>query len=49
MEFTSARKCLDVRGDVHLSYLPMAHIFEKVMANGALYLGYAIGFYQGDV
>ena len=27
----------------------MAHIFEKVMANGALYLGYAIGFYQGDV
>ena len=32
-------------GEMHLSYLPMAHIFEKVMANGALYFGHSIGFY----
>ena len=34
--------------EVHLSYLPLAHIFETVVLNGMLALGAAVGFYQGD-
>lgn len=34
--------------DVHLSYLPLAHMFERIM-QAAMFLGGArIGFYQGD-
>lgn len=35
--------------DVHLSYLPLAHIFERLMANAFLYKGGKIGFFNGDV
>lgn len=35
--------------DVHLSYLPLAHIFERLMFFGVLSMGGSIGFYQGDV
>jgi long-chain acyl-CoA synthetase len=35
--------------DVHLSYLPLAHIFERINYNNALLNGASIGFYQGDV
>ncbi|OMJ90727.1 hypothetical protein SteCoe_6804 [Stentor coeruleus] len=34
--------------DVHLSYLPAAHIYEKVLSNVFYYCGGAIGFYSGD-
>jgi long-chain acyl-CoA synthetase len=35
--------------DVHLSYLPLAHIFERVAVFAFLQSGCAIGFYGGDV
>lgn len=34
--------------EVHLSYLPLAHIFETVVMALCLYIGGAIGFFQGD-
>jgi len=36
-------------GDHYLSYLPLAHIFERVVLTGALLQGAAVGFAQGDV
>jgi long-chain acyl-CoA synthetase len=36
------------KGDVHISYLPLAHIFERVVQATLTYYGGAIGFYQGD-
>lgn len=35
-------------GDYYLSYLPLAHIFERVVVSAVLYKGGGIGFYQGD-
>lgn len=35
--------------DRHLSYLPLAHIFEKAVINGIYCFGAKIGFYNGDV
>ncbi len=35
--------------DVHLSYLPMAHIFERVFTYVFLIAGGQIGMYNGDV
>jgi len=32
----------------HLSYLPLAHIFETVVLQGCLMCAAAVGFYQGD-
>lgn len=34
--------------DVHLSYLPLPHIFERLMQLGMTHNGVAIGFYQGE-
>lgn len=34
--------------DVHLSYLPLAHVFERVVVQALLAFGARIGFYQGD-
>jgi long-chain acyl-CoA synthetase len=34
--------------DVHLSYLPLAHIFERVAVFSFLQTGCSIGFYGGD-
>ena len=36
-------------GDFYLSFLPLAHIFERIVVNGLLSQGAAIGFYSGDV
>ncbi len=33
-------------GDYHLSYLPLAHVFERALQAGFYYSGAAIGFYQ---
>ncbi|KAF1319391.1 Long-chain-fatty-acid-coa ligase, partial [Globisporangium splendens] len=34
--------------DVHLSYLPLAHIYERNVQTNVIQSGGAIGFYQGD-
>ncbi len=34
--------------DVHLSYLPLAHIFERLIHGAVIMGGGRIGFYQGD-
>eukprot|EP00127_Corallochytrium_limacisporum_P002664 Clim_evm100s134 gene=Clim_evmTU100s134 len=34
--------------DVHLSYLPLAHIFEQAIVAGLIAFGSRIGFYRGD-
>ncbi|KAI9251955.1 hypothetical protein BY458DRAFT_523446 [Sporodiniella umbellata] len=34
--------------DVYISYLPLAHVFERVAQGLHLYKGAAIGYYQGD-
>lgn len=36
-------------GDVHISYLPLAHIYERLNVQMAIHNGVAIGFYQGDI
>lgn len=36
-----------VPNDVHYSYLPLAHIFERVFFWGAFASGCSIGFYSG--
>ncbi|KAG6955570.1 hypothetical protein JG687_00011120 [Phytophthora cactorum] len=35
--------------DVHLSYLPLAHVFERAVLGSILENSAAAGFYQGDV
>lgn len=51
----SVSACLDYtdlninENDIHLSYLPLAHVFERVLINGFFLKGSAIGFYSGDV
>ena len=35
--------------DVHISYLPLAHIYERVNTISCTHAGAAIGFYSGDV
>jgi long-chain acyl-CoA synthetase len=37
------------KDDVYISYLPLAHIFERVVSAIVLSYGAAGGFYQGDV
>lgn len=34
--------------DVHISYLPLAHIFERIVFTALSAVGAKIGFYQGD-
>ncbi|KAJ3151924.1 Long-chain-fatty-acid--CoA ligase 5 [Geranomyces variabilis] len=49
---TSAAVDLIVGGEesceVHISYLPLAHVFEKNMTTNMMGIGGAIGFYHGD-
>eukprot|EP01126_Amoeba_proteus_P025835 TRINITY_DN2567_c0_g1_i3.p1 TRINITY_DN2567_c0_g1~~TRINITY_DN2567_c0_g1_i3.p1 ORF type:complete len:649 (+),score=133.27 TRINITY_DN2567_c0_g1_i3:84-2030(+) len=35
--------------DVHISYLPLAHVFERVVLNAIWYHGASAGFFRGDV
>jgi len=37
-----------MKGDIHISYLPMAHIFERVWVQMILPRGVGIGFFGGD-
>ncbi|KAI7897488.1 uncharacterized protein BX663DRAFT_444996 [Cokeromyces recurvatus] len=34
--------------DVYISYLPMAHVFERVAQSFFIYMGCSIGYYHGD-
>ena len=36
-------------GDVHVSYLPLAHIYERTIVYTCIHNGAGIGFYRGDV
>ncbi|KAI8586439.1 hypothetical protein BDZ88DRAFT_455004 [Geranomyces variabilis] len=49
---TSAAVDLIVGGEesceVHISYLPLAHVFEKNMTTNMMGIGGAVGFYHGD-
>ena len=36
------------KDDIHLSYLPLAHIFERLIQTAWWMTGASIGFYQGD-
>jgi len=38
-----------VPGDTILSFLPLAHIYERENVNMSLYAGIRIGFFHGDV
>ncbi|TVU26988.1 hypothetical protein EJB05_29566, partial [Eragrostis curvula] len=47
----AAGSSLDVKfysSDVYISYLPLAHIYERMNQISLLHCGAAIGFYQGD-
>jgi long-chain acyl-CoA synthetase len=35
--------------DVHISYLPLAHVFERIVEATVLRAGASIGFFRGDV
>eukprot|EP00118_Oscarella_pearsei_P021931 m.250041 g.250041 ORF g.250041 m.250041 type:complete len:88 (+) comp40309_c1_seq59:156-419(+) len=35
--------------DVHLSYLPLAHSFERIIQAALFVSGARIGFFQGDI
>ena len=35
--------------DVAISYLPLAHIYARMMEHGALWAGAAIGYFHGDI
>jgi len=35
--------------DVHISYLPLAHVFERVVSNLIYCVGGSVGFFQGDI
>lgn len=35
--------------DVFLSYLPLAHVYERMSEHGALWGGAALGFFHGDI
>lgn len=37
------------QGDVHISYLPLAHIYEHTLFNFLTHHGVSIGFFSGDV
>ncbi|KAJ8383443.1 hypothetical protein AAFF_G00220390 [Aldrovandia affinis] len=41
--------CLLNRNDIHMSYLPLAHMFERVVEGVILCHGARIGFFQGDI
>ena len=38
--------CVTCSGDRHISYLPLAHIYERVTLVGVTHGGVSIGFYR---
>ncbi|XP_062380415.1 long-chain-fatty-acid--CoA ligase 1-like [Sardina pilchardus] len=43
------KSCPISSSDVHVSYLPLAHMFERVVQGVMLAHGAGIGFFQGDI
>ncbi|XP_053474900.1 long-chain-fatty-acid--CoA ligase 1a isoform X1 [Ictalurus furcatus] len=41
--------CMLNHTDIHVSYLPLAHMFERVVESVILVHGARIGFFQGDI
>ncbi|XP_036372492.1 long-chain-fatty-acid--CoA ligase 1a isoform X2 [Megalops cyprinoides] len=41
--------CQLTQSDIHMSYLPLAHMFERVVEGVILCHGGRIGFFQGDI
>lgn len=39
--------CIELIFCSYISYLPLAHIYERVNQVGLVYCGVAVGFYQG--
>jgi long-chain acyl-CoA synthetase len=35
--------------DIYFSYLPLAHVFERLILLTSMAVGMQVGFYQGDV
>lgn len=46
---TTQERCPLSSADVHLSYLPLAHMFERIVQGVMLVSGASIGFFQGDI
>ena len=48
--FEHRRYFIELDGDteIHLSYLPLAHVFERLVFNVLMIVGGSVGFYQGD-
>lgn len=47
--FNRYKLCFSLAGsDVHISYLPLAHVFERMVIHVMVTIGAAIGFYQGN-
>uniref|UniRef100_A0A671N0M1 Arachidonate--CoA ligase n=1 Tax=Sinocyclocheilus anshuiensis TaxID=1608454 RepID=A0A671N0M1_9TELE len=44
-----SQKCFKACTDIHISYLPLAHMFERVVAGVLLVHGARIGYFQGDI
>lgn len=43
-------RCVEFHADdVHISYLPLAHIYERINTITCTHRGAAIGFFSGDV
>jgi long-chain acyl-CoA synthetase len=36
------------KDDIHISYLPLAHVFERIVQSVLTFSGSSMGFYQGD-
>jgi long-chain acyl-CoA synthetase len=46
----SEDSCIKVNNsDVHLSYLPLPHVFERLLVCSLLFFGASIGFFGGDM
>uniref|UniRef100_A0A7N6AAM8 Long-chain-fatty-acid--CoA ligase n=1 Tax=Anabas testudineus TaxID=64144 RepID=A0A7N6AAM8_ANATE len=41
--------CMLTSHDIHISYLPLAHMFERVVQGVVLTQGARIGYFQGDI
>jgi len=37
------------KDDIHMSYLPLPHIFERLMVCNVLFVGASIGFISGSI
>lgn len=47
---SSGRTVTDLKpGEIIISYLPLAHIYQRVAEQGCLLVGACIGYFQGDI